>query len=173
MTDTLLPAPRVVTMETTYEIESFLYAEVELLDAWRLRDWLSLLTDDCRYLVPATDLPHAESPRQQVFIISDDYPQICGRVERLESEWAFVEQPRSRTRRLVTNVRVQETGPDAFTVRANFSVHRFRRGSAHSFVGEYRYRLVRDGEGNLKIRERRATLDAEELRPQGKVSFIL
>jgi p-cumate 2,3-dioxygenase beta subunit len=40
------------------------------------------------------------------------------------------------------------------------------------FVGHYRYKLKRHG-GRLKIAERRAILDAEELGPLGAVSFIL
>jgi p-cumate 2,3-dioxygenase beta subunit len=40
------------------------------------------------------------------------------------------------------------------------------------FVGHYRYKLRRVG-GRLKIAERRAILDAEELGLLGSVSFIL
>jgi hypothetical protein len=39
-------------------------------------------------------------------------------------------------------------------------------------VGRYRYVLARV-EGLLRIRERRAILDMETLRPHGKLSFIL
>lgn len=157
--------------QTTHEVEAFLYHEAELLDGWRLREWLALLTEDCSYLVPATDAPQSTTPDRTVFIIADSYPQIVGRVERLESEQAFVEQPRSRTRRLITNVRVHDNG--GLEVLSNFAVYRYRRGASHLFTGEYRHLLVRAADGAFRIWERRATLDCEELRPQGKVSFIL
>jgi p-cumate 2,3-dioxygenase beta subunit len=57
-------------------------------------------------------------------------------------------------------------------VTANFAVHRMRYESVDSYVGHYNYKLVRDG-NVLKIRERRAILDNEALRPHGKISFIL
>jgi p-cumate 2,3-dioxygenase subunit beta len=53
-------------------------------------------------------------------------------------------------------------------------IYRFRR-NAHDreYVGHYRFRLVRGADGALKIAERRAILDSEELGPLGSVSFIL
>jgi p-cumate 2,3-dioxygenase beta subunit len=173
MTEMATRGPALADLETTHEIQALLNYEAELLDGWQLTEWLTLLTEDCCYLVPATDAPDSESPQQAVFIISDTYAQICGRVERLESAMAFVERPRSRTRHLITNVRVHEPVPNEYKVYSNFAVYRSRRGVSHVFVGEYRHLLVRSSDGSLRISERRATLDAEELRPQGKVSFIL
>jgi p-cumate 2,3-dioxygenase beta subunit len=57
-------------------------------------------------------------------------------------------------------------------VTANFAVHRMRYESVDTYVGHYDYKLVRRGNA-LKIRERRAILDNEALRPHGKISFIL
>ena len=173
MTETLPLGPARADHQTTHEVEAFLYHEAELLDGWRLRDWLTLLTEDCSYLIPPTDAPYSTTPDQTIFIIADSYPQILGRVERLESPQAFVEQPRSRTRRLITNVRVYENGPTGYDVFSNFAVYRYRRGATHLYTGEYRHQLIRTPDGALRIWERRATLDSEELRPQGKVSFIL
>lgn len=173
MTEMLRGSPATVDRDTAYEVESFLYHEAELLDAWKLPEWLQLLTEDCSYLVPSTDAIDSTTPDKTVFIIADSYPQILGRVERLESEMAFVERPRSRTRRLITNVRVHDNGANGFEVLSNFAVYRYRRSASHQFTGEYRHVLVRGADGGFRIRERRATLDCEELRPQGKVSFIL
>jgi Ring hydroxylating beta subunit len=41
-----------------------------------------------------------------------------------------------------------------------------------TYIGRYDYKLARSGK-ELKIRERRAILDNEALRPHGKISFIL
>ena len=173
MTETLAASSLPVDRETAYEVECFLYYEAQLLDAWQLRDWLELLTEDCSYLVPSTDAIASTTPDSTVFIIADSYVQIQGRVERLESDMAFVERPRSRTRRLISNVRVHQDGAGGYEALSNFAVYRYRRGTSHLFTGEYRHLLVRDADGRLLITERRATLDCDVLRPQGKVSFIL
>ena len=61
---------------------------------------------------------------------------------------------------------------DGILVTANFAVHRMRYEMVDTYVGRYDYKLARFGT-ELKIRERRAILDNEALRPQGKISFIL
>jgi p-cumate 2,3-dioxygenase subunit beta len=154
------------------EVEQLLYREAELLDAWKLDDWLNLLTDGASYYVPPTDKPEADH-EEALFIIADDSVRLKERVIRLKDPSCHVEYPPSRTRRLVTNVRVVERGDGALGVRANFVVFRNRRGGdKRTFTGEYRYILQRH-DGELRIHERRAVLDAEELGELGSVSFIL
>jgi len=154
------------------EVEDLLYHEAELLDGWKLDAWMALLTDDAAYYVPPNDKPDADH-RFTLFTIADDIVRLRERVIRLKDPNCHAEYPPSRTRRLITNVRVVGTEDDAILVAANFSIHRYRRGGTHQeFVGRYRYRLRRVG-GVLKIAERRAILDAEELGALGSVSFIL
>jgi p-cumate 2,3-dioxygenase beta subunit len=69
-------------------------------------------------------------------------------------------------------VRVLGSQGDEIMVTANFAVYRMRYELVDMYVGHYDYKLVRIGD-RLKIRERRAILDNESLRPQGKISFIL
>jgi p-cumate 2,3-dioxygenase beta subunit len=154
------------------EVEQLLYREAELLDAWMLDDWLKLMTDDASYYVPPTDKPEAHH-EEALFIIADDRVRLKERVIRLKDPSCHVEYPPSRTRRLVTNVRVNDRPDGTIGVRANFVVYRNRRGGdKRTFTGEYRYILHRQ-DGELRIHERRAVLDAEELGELGSVSFIL
>ena len=154
------------------EVEALFVEEAALLDSWRLDDWLALLTEDARYLVPPNDVPDGD-PRDTLFTIADDIRRIHGRVKRLKSEDAHAERPRSRTRRLVSNIRIVERGGEELVAEANFVVYRFRRNERiGEYVGRYRYRLRATGEG-LRIAERRAILDCEELGGLGSVSFIL
>lgn len=156
---------------TRQEIEDFLYHEAALLDAWKLDEWLGLLTDDARYLVPSNDAPEGD-PASTLYTIADDIHRIRGRVTRLKDPRAHAEFPHSRTRRFLSNVRFAGNG-DEIAVEANFIVHRFRRNEQVSqFVGRYRYTLRRVG-GTLKIARREAILDAQELGGLGAVSFIL
>jgi p-cumate 2,3-dioxygenase beta subunit len=154
------------------QVEDLLYHEAELLDAWKLDAWMALLTEDAVYYVPPNDKPDADH-RFTLFTIADDIVRLRERVIRLKDPNCHAEYPPSRTRRLITNVRVAGSDGDTILATANFVVHRFRRGGAHqAFVGRYHYRLRRVG-GVLKIAERRAILDAEELGTLGSVSFIL
>ena len=158
-------------MTSRAEVEDFLYHEAALLDEWRLDEWLALLTDDAKYRVPSNDAPTGD-PANTLFLIADDIDRIRGRVARLKDPHAHAEFPHSRTRRLVTNVRVVEK-PGELEVFANFAVYRMRRGGQESvFVGRYRYILRRVG-GTLRIALREAILDSEELGRLGSVSFIL
>lgn len=157
---------------TRAQAEDFLYHEAALLDAWDLEAWLALLAEDARYLVPPNELPDGD-PDTTLFIIADDMHRLRGRVKRLQSRDAHAEFPPSRTRRLITNVRVLGCTAEEAVVAANFVVHRFRRGGrGGAYVGHYRHRL-RLGAGGPLIVERRAVLDSEELGALGSVSFIL
>jgi p-cumate 2,3-dioxygenase beta subunit len=156
---------------TLGEIEAFLVHEAALLDEWRLEEWLELMAPDARYLVPPLDAPDADH-RDTLFLIADDRRTLASRVRQLLSGTAWAENPRSRTRRLITNVRLlAEDGGEA-RVTANFAVWRFQHEEADVYVGRYLNVLVRGADG-LLFRERRAVLDLETLRPHGKLSFIL
>jgi p-cumate 2,3-dioxygenase beta subunit len=155
---------------TRQEVEDFLYEEAALLDAWKLDEWLALLTDDAYYRVPSNDRPESD-PRTTLFTIADDMARIRARVTRLKDRSAHAESPPSRIRRLITNVRIVERQP--LRVEANFVVYRHRSNDdVRQYVGRYRYLLRRDG-GKLKIAGREAILDAMELASLGTVSFIL
>ena len=152
------------------EIEDFLYHEAALLDAWRLDDWLALLTEDATYRVPSNDAPSAD-PASALFTIADDMHRLRGRVTRLKDPHAHAEFPPSRTRRMISNIRILERRP--LIVEANFIVHRFRANeSVRQYVGRYRYEL-QVNDGKIRIRRREAILDAMELGSLGSVSFIL
>jgi p-cumate 2,3-dioxygenase subunit beta len=166
-----LGATSTVREITRAEVEEFLYEEAALLDAWRLREWVALLTDDATYEIPATDTPDGDS-RTSLFIVADNIERIRSRVNQLLGKFAWAENPPSRTRRLISNVRVLAVEGDTIRVTANFVVYRMRVEQVDTYVGRYEYTLVRR-DGALRIQRRRAILDLEALRPHGKVSILL
>src|SRR5439155_25886981 len=89
-------------------IEEFLYEEAALLDEWRLAEWRALFTENASYLVPSTDVPDA-NPDDTLFLIDDDAARLRARVEQLLGKSTWSENPRSRTRRLLANVRIRRT----------------------------------------------------------------
>src|SRR5262249_41374437 len=125
------------------EIEDLFYQEAELLDGWKLDDWLALMTDDASYYVPPNDKPDADHR----FTLSTSAAATVRLRERIigrKAPTSPAESPPSRTRRLITNVRVTGIDGDTISASANFSIHRYRRGGAHQeFVGRYRYKLRR------------------------------
>jgi p-cumate 2,3-dioxygenase beta subunit len=153
------------------EVEHFLYEEAELLDNWRLDEWIALFTDDAINQVPALDDP-TRDPAESVFLVADDMPRIRSRVRQLLGDSAWAENPRSQTRRLITNVRIISVDDPSVAATANFLVQRCRMDRISTFVGQYRYNLVRH-EASFKIRERRAILAQDTLRSQGIMSIIL
>jgi p-cumate 2,3-dioxygenase subunit beta len=157
---------------TRAAVEDFLYHEAALLDAWRLDEWLALLTEDAVYRVPSNDRPESE-PKSALFTIADDIHRIRARVARLKDPEAHAEFPPSRTRRIISNVRVLEKEGSSLVVEANFMVTRFRREApARQYIGRYKYKLKVE-KGKLRIASREAILDAAELGSLGSVSFIL
>jgi 3-phenylpropionate/cinnamic acid dioxygenase small subunit len=89
-----------------------LYDEAAALDERRFDDWAEMLAEDLIYTAPLRVTrtgPHKDRDvMRTMFHFDDDYQSIMGRLGRLgKSAWA--EDPPSRTRRFVTNMRVGET----------------------------------------------------------------
>jgi p-cumate 2,3-dioxygenase beta subunit len=155
----------------TQRIEQFLYREAELLDEWRLEEWLALFAEQASYIVPATSGGTAEAGAA-LALVSDDRARLAGRVQRLLSRHAHASNPHPRTRHLVTNVRAVNDG-SSWKVRANFVVYSMRNRQTNLYMGEYRYRLRAAGDGFL-IEEKIANLDMESLEPAGgKVNIVI
>ena len=155
------------------EVEDFLYLEAELLDAWKLEEWLALFMPEGSYLVPSGDLPDDALPEASLFYIADDPVLLRERVKRLYKKNAFAEQPHSRTRHFISNIRVVPAAVDGeIAVRCAFITHRHRSGVSDSFIGSTQYRLVRQ-DGALRILEKRCKLDFDNLHEQGRISILL
>jgi p-cumate 2,3-dioxygenase subunit beta len=153
------------------EAEDFLFKEAALLDAWRLEEWANLFTEDGEYLIPATDAPDG-APGTSLYLVYDDRHRLGERAKRLLKKTAHAEQPRSRTRHMSSNVMVAEAEGAVMPVFCNFVVFRSRMEKTDIYPGHAEYRLVRGSDG-LRIRSKKAILDIDVLRPQGKVSIIL
>jgi p-cumate 2,3-dioxygenase subunit beta len=156
----------------TAEVQRFLYLEAELLDAWRLPEWLELFLPEGHYLVPSTDLPDGD-PGKDLFLVQDDRFLLEQRINSLMKRSAHAEYPHSRTRRMITNVLAGDDADGRAWVRANFAVFRMRSAAFDTYVGHYRHVLERDDAGGFKYLVRRCVLDLDALRPHGKVSIIL
>ncbi|WP_300014712.1 aromatic-ring-hydroxylating dioxygenase subunit beta [Pseudonocardia sp.] len=104
----------------------FLVREAGLLDDNRLPDWLGLLAPDIDYRVPVrvargTRADGAFSDR--AFYYKEDAASLAARVERLGTDEAWCEHPPTGTRRMVSNVRVEDAvAGGLLVVRSNLAV---------------------------------------------------
>jgi len=127
------PALPVITPQLQWELEQFLYAEASLLDQRRYRDWYAHLAEDLRYRMPLTfnrqarERDHEYSRDNETFLFDETRATIHLRLKRLETGQAWAEEPPSRTRHMITNVRAEPTDtPDAYMVYSYFHVYRSR-----------------------------------------------
>ena len=141
------------------EIVAFLYDEAALLDEGRYDDWLGVLTEDVTYRMPARINGREVSDLTDVFL--DDLASLRVRVARLGTAFAWAETPPSRTRHLVSNIRVWTTErDDEMDVLSYFLVYRNRSTSpdADIFSGQRRDRL-RKVDQNWRLAARLIMLD--------------
>lgn len=153
-----------VDRETRESIRDFVYLEALALDERRFRDWLAMFAEDARYEIPVRVSREklAEWELSPVSRIFDDTKQTLEvRINRLETEFAWSEQPPSRTRHYVTNVLVRRADADGeFLALSNCLLYRSRGWDPEPslFSVQRRDVLRRNGDGWLIV-HRWAALD--------------
>ena len=153
-------------MRLTFEVQEFLYFEASLLDERRYDEWLELITEDIHYWMPIRRTTTAKevaneftNPGDMAFF-DDDRDTLTMRVQRLGVGRAWAEDPPSRTRRLLTNVRVLDKQDNDVTVAANFQLYRTRLNSEEdSWIGRREDVLRRQEDGSFKLARRHIFLE--------------
>jgi 3-phenylpropionate/cinnamic acid dioxygenase small subunit len=119
--------------DTAYEIEQFLYDEADLLDTWRFEEWLTLIAPDIHYFMPTrTNRLHRQRHLEtggfgDAAYLDETYEHLEQRVRRLRTGLAWAEDPPSRTRHMVSNVRVRSTAIDGmYELDCCFFIYRTR-----------------------------------------------
>jgi 3-phenylpropionate/cinnamic acid dioxygenase small subunit len=153
-----------------YEVEQFLYAEAALLDARRYRDWLDLIADDIHYWMPIrrtvtnSDLEREFTRPGDMAFFDDDRALLEMRVKKLEAGSAWSEDPPSRSRHFVTNVRILDVNDDEISIEACFRLYRTRLNTEEdSWTGRRADVLRRHGDG-FRIARRHVFLDQTVIR---------
>ncbi|WP_028920952.1 3-phenylpropionate/cinnamic acid dioxygenase subunit beta [Pseudonocardia acaciae] len=170
--------------ERHLQAHQFLVDEAYLLDAQDFDTWLSLLTDDVRYLMPvrATTARGAgfdTSPGMAHF--DEDRYSLGRRVARFATEHAWTEDPPSRLRHFVTNVRAFATDdPDELAVQSAVLLFRSRGDVREpALVSAARDDLLRrdpsgkaESAGHWMLAARTITVDESVLRMQNLAVFL-
>ncbi len=163
--------------ETYWEVYSFLMHEAELLDERRERDWLNLFTEDAEYLMPVRvnrERAEGEGFSEEAYYFEETRGSLELRVRRLETEYAWAEDPPSRTRHFVTNVRVAEGDEeDEVAVRSNLLLYRSRGSDPrHDLISAERKDVLRKEDGRWRLRKRVILLDHHVLETHNLSVFL-
>lgn len=170
-------------MDLTREVLDFLHREAALLDEGRYREWLSLLTEDVVYRVPVR-LTRERPPQggyggvaEGMLHMDEDRASLEMRVARLETGFAWAEDPPSRLRHFVTNVQVGEPvrtdRGEEVEVRSYLLLFRSRWDKPDfTFLSAERQDLLRRENSGWKLARRLVILDHSTL-PTHNLSFFL
>lgn len=164
-TATSRPLP---TVDPRYaEVVDFMLYEAQLLDDLDERRWLTeLVSTDIEYDVPVRET--VERARgtgfcTDTFHLHETYGSLESRVIRGETKYAWAEDPPSRVRHFITNIRVHphESGDkDLIRAKSNVLIYRTRQSQTtpQMLSGERRDVLRRE-DGELKLLRRVVYLD--------------
>ncbi len=162
-----IPESLFIDPEICTEVEQFLYFEAELLDDRRFAEWYRLTADDIHYWMPSRsnrlmhDQARENTTKEQHGLFDDTKRSLGWRVSQLLTNKHWCEDPPSRSRHIVTNIRVEKThARNEYAVRSNFVVYRNRlETEVDIWVGERQDTLRRVAPRAWQIAQRTIILD--------------
>lgn len=151
------------------QVEQFLYHEADLMDEHRYDEWFALWADDALYWVPTgrDDI----NPAREISLIYDDHVRLQVRIARLKSGFAHAQEPKSRMRRLVSNIVLTEEANSEITASSNFLLAELRRGKQDVFAGRTLHRL-RPQNGSFKLVSKKVLLVNND-EPIDNLTFLI
>jgi benzoate/toluate 1,2-dioxygenase beta subunit len=138
-----------------HQIENFLYREARLMDENAYDEWFALWTDDALYWVPANE--DDIDPLRHVSIVYEDKAHLEDRIARLKSDAAYAQDPRSRMRRVISNIEIEEGEQGDVIVYSNFNLTELRRSQQRTFAGRTIHKLRPEG-NSFKIAYKKVLL---------------
>ncbi|WP_243722443.1 3-phenylpropionate/cinnamic acid dioxygenase subunit beta [Actinomadura sp. 7K507] len=173
MTD--LPLP--YTDEAHQQAAQWLTEEAYLLDRQRYAQWLERMTDDVRYIMPVRVTTARSAGFDTLAGMShfdEDLFSLRKRVARFETEHAWTEDPPSRLRHFVSNVRTfAGDAPGELRVESYVLVFRSRGDVREGqFLPAGRDDTLRREGGGLKLARRVIEVDESVLRMQNLGIFL-
>ena len=166
------------------QIEDFLYHEVELLDERRYEDWLALLADDVRYWMPMRrNVKFGELEReftragQDINWFDEGKDTLTRRVQQILTGVHWAEEPLSRLCHMVSNIQLLHVQPSVVapaevTVKCRFLIYRNRVETETDLLVGKREDVLRQVDGQWKIRQRKIVLDQNVLLAKNLTFFF-
>ncbi|HSW14010.1 MAG TPA: aromatic-ring-hydroxylating dioxygenase subunit beta [Solimonas sp.] len=133
-----------INLELLREVEQFIYREARLQDEHEYDAWEALWTDDGVYWIPANgdDI----DPETQMSIIYDNRSRIALRIKQFHTGKRHSQSPRSRLRRIVSNVEILGSEGQELQVGANTMIFESNLRADTVWAARYEYVLRREGE---------------------------
>jgi 3-phenylpropionate/cinnamic acid dioxygenase small subunit len=172
------PVTLTVQQALWLELTQFYIREAWLLDERKLKEWLTLFTEDVLYFmprrknVPRRELHRELTPLGDLAILEEDRRYLEMRVARLETGMAWAEDPPSRTRHLIGNLEVTSLENGEVAAKTAFLVYRSHLETDHQLLSGCREDLLRKVEGAWKVSRRTIVLDANVLLDKNLSVFL-
>lgn len=155
---TMTPAQR-TTLE---DVTRFIYREARLQDEHEYDAWEALWTDDAIYWVPANgdDI----DPDREMSVIYDNRSRIGLRIRQFHTGKRYGQTPRSRLRRIVSNIEVLEDDGRELRAAANALIFETQTRGDVLWAARTDYKLRRiDGELRMALKKVMLVNNAEAL----------
>jgi phthalate 3,4-dioxygenase beta subunit len=159
------------------EAAQFLVEEAYLLDSHDYEAWLDLLTEDVDYCMPVRVTTPRGAPADLLETMDhfqEDLFSLQMRVRRFATEHAWTEDPPSRTRRFVTNLRTfAGEAPEELDVESYVLLFR-SRGDVREpdLLSAERSDRLRRVDGQWRLAARIIRVDESVLRTQNLAVFL-
>lgn len=163
---------------TYWRVCEFLAKESHLIDERRFDEWLEMMTDDIEYKVPIREIrERTQDEFGDAYYVYDNRHRLEKRVERLDTQHAWAEDPPTRTRHFVSNVWIESESDEGLRVKSNLvlSVNyawiRDDDPEPKIMTAQRDDRLVREDDG-LKLDDRTVYMD-QSVSPLPNISVFV
>lgn len=163
--------------ERHLQAHQFLVDEAYLLDSQQYREWLDLLTDDIHYLMPVrvtTALGAGFDTSPGIAHFDENKYSLSQRVARFLTQHAWTEDPPSRMRHYVTNVRTFASDDENHLIVESAELLFRSRGDVNeaALISCGREDLLRKDGVAWKLARRTILVDESVLRMQNLAVFL-
>jgi 3-phenylpropionate/cinnamic acid dioxygenase small subunit len=144
-----------INLELLREVEQFIYREARLQDEHEYDAWEALWADDGVYWIPANgdDI----DPESQMSIIYDNRSRIALRIKQFHTGKRHSQTPRSRLRRVVSNVEILSSEGQELRVGANAMIFESNLRADTVWAARYEY-LLRREDDTLRMARKKVIL---------------
>lgn len=168
-------------IELQHQVEQFYYREARLLDSRQYQQWLALVSENIRYVMPARVnrfVDNREHGQEKMISIErelegadsdgcpireESYAHLFVRVDRAYKMNSWAENPPARTRRIIGNVEVMNKDEDVLEVTSNFHLFFARPGSANYIYSGQRNDHLRIEQDSYRIEHREVVMDYADI----------
>jgi PAH dioxygenase small subunit len=160
-----------------FEAFGFLQTEAEWLDNKQWKEWLTILSQNLSYKMPVRTVPQNREPGSEfskdMFHFYDNYKTMELRVKRMYTELAWAEDPASRTRRFITNIRVSELDDNRLEVKSYILLMRSHIDNPkYQMLSAERIDILEPTDSGLKLARRDIYVDQTTLGVENLAVFL-